>query len=78
MANNDSNTIKPVEGLQNIAGLTPTRRREQRKHQQSLPEENEENPESAKGEPDEQNPSDEPAENENDQHPDSTGVDYCA
>jgi hypothetical protein len=36
MAENDSNTIKPVEGFQNIAGLTPTKRREQRKRRQHL------------------------------------------
>jgi hypothetical protein len=30
-ADNDANTIKPVESLQNIPVLTPTKRREQRK-----------------------------------------------
>jgi hypothetical protein len=35
MADNDSNTIKPVESLQNIPILTPAKRRDQRtKHQQ--------------------------------------------
>ncbi len=36
MADNDFNIIKPVEGLQNIAGLTPTKHREQRKRRQNL------------------------------------------
>jgi len=39
MANNDSSIIKPVEGMQNIAGLTPARRREQDKQQRNLHEE---------------------------------------
>jgi len=37
MADNDHNIIKPVEGLQNIAGLTGTKRREERKRRQNLP-----------------------------------------
>jgi hypothetical protein len=39
MADNDSSIIKPVEGMQNIAGLTPARRREQGKQQRNLHEE---------------------------------------
>ncbi len=38
MASYDSN-IKPVEGLQNIARLTPAGQREQRKRRRNLPEE---------------------------------------
>ncbi len=34
---NDYNTIKPVEGLQNITGLSPTRRREERKRRRNAP-----------------------------------------
>lgn len=45
MADFDSNMIKPVEGLQNITGLAPTRRREQRSRRQQLQEENENNEE---------------------------------
>ncbi len=41
MTDYDSNMIKPVEGLQNITGLAPTRRREQRSRRQQLHEENE-------------------------------------
>ena len=39
MADNDSSIIKPVEGMQNIAGLTPARRRDQGKQQRNLQEE---------------------------------------
>ena len=41
MAENNTDIIKPVDGLQNIAGLTPARRREQRKRRQDLNKENE-------------------------------------
>lgn len=34
MADSDFNVIRPVEGLQSIQGLTPTRRRQERRHQQ--------------------------------------------
>ena len=37
MADNDANTIKPVESLQNIPILTPAKRREQRKRRRQLP-----------------------------------------
>jgi hypothetical protein len=36
MADKDLNIVKPVDGLQNIAGLTPARRREERKRRQNL------------------------------------------
>ncbi len=32
MADYDSNIIKPVQSLQNITGLSPAKRREERKH----------------------------------------------
>lgn len=38
MADSDSNIIKPVESLHNIAGLTPAKRREERKRRQNGPE----------------------------------------
>lgn len=44
MADNNSNMIKPVEGLQNVAGLTPAKRREQGKRQQDTHEEKEQEP----------------------------------
>jgi len=45
MADNDSTIIKPVEGLQNITGLTPAGRRENRKRRQQLSRENEQDSE---------------------------------
>lgn len=35
MADNNYNMIKPVEGLQNIAGLTPVKQREKRNRQKN-------------------------------------------
>ena len=85
MADYDSNMIKPVEGLQNITGLTPVKRREQRKRKQQFPEENKEKDESAEGELsesiDEQdldNPSEGRTEDENGRNPDGVAIDYCA
>ena len=84
MADYDSNMIKPVEGLQNITGLTPTKRREERKRRQQLHQEKEEKgeqelngavDESAQGEG---NPLKEWTGNEHDQNPEDTGIDYCA
>jgi len=75
MADKDYNIIKPVEGLQNITGLTPTRRREQRKRRQDL---NKENKEEAEQELNdsiaEKTVDSELAEDEKDQH----SIDYCA
>ena len=42
MADSDSNTIKPVESLQNIPILTPAKRRDQRKQRQQQHSENKE------------------------------------
>jgi len=41
MAENDSNMIKPVDSLQNITGMAPTRRRERRSRRQQLSQDNE-------------------------------------
>ncbi|MGD8501044.1 MAG: hypothetical protein PVJ86_10380 [Phycisphaerales bacterium] len=73
MADYDSNMIKPVEGLQNITGLTPARRREERKRRQQSNQENREKDESTA---DEETLPQGQTENGNDQ--DSTGIDYCA
>jgi len=35
MADNNSNMVRPVEGLQNIVGLKPAKRRQQRKRRQN-------------------------------------------
>ena len=37
MTENDFNTIKPVENLQNVAGLTPTGQRQERKRRPTPP-----------------------------------------
>jgi hypothetical protein len=85
MADYDSNMIKPVDGMQNITGLTPVKQREQRKRRHQLPEENKEKDESGEGEQsesvDEQDLGPLPeksAENENGRNPDSIKIDYCA
>jgi len=78
MADNDYKTIKPVESLQNIAGLTPAKRREERKRRQNLPTDHKEERESTEGglnesvEP--ENHDSELTDDENDRH----SVDYCA
>ncbi len=78
MADNDSNTIKPVEILQNIPVLTPAKRREQKKQRQQSNEENKENSEQQQNSlVDEQDLDDELTENENDRSA-SGRIDYCA
>ena len=42
MVDNNYNIIKPVESLQNVGGLTPTKRRQERKKRQNSREQNEE------------------------------------
>lgn len=85
MADNDSNTIKPVESLQNIPVLTPAKRREQGKRRQPLHKGNKEHSEQEQNnladEPrplekglDEQDLDVELTENENDRDT----IDYCA
>ncbi len=73
MADYDSNMIKPVEGLQNITGLAPARRREERKRRQQLDREDREKDESAE---DEETLPEGRTENGNDRN--SGGVDYHA
>jgi len=80
MADNNSSVIKPVEGLQNIAGLTPAERRKDRKRRQQL---NPENEQSSDTEDQPENTVDELSapieltENENEESA-SGGIDYCA
>jgi len=75
MADNDSSIIKPVEGMQNIAGLTPARRREQGKQQRNLHEEKSgESEQEANGSVDEQDLNNEHTANEDDK----STIDYCA
>ena len=70
MAENNYNIIKPVESLQNIRGLTPAKRREERKKQQNLQKQNEEEAEQQVDE----STNEETTENEGEQH----SIDYCA
>ena len=75
MADNDFNIIKPVESLQNIAGLTPVKRRSERKRRQNLHDgEKQESEQELNELVDEQQFSNEPTENEGEQHT----IDYCA
>ncbi len=77
MAEIDHNIIKPVESLHNIGGITPTKRREERKKRQNLNEQNQEQhqlDEEQLNESTEENTSREIAENDRDDH----SIDYCA
>jgi hypothetical protein len=75
MTDNDSNTIKPVESLQNIPILTPAKRREQRKHHQQPHRENKEHPDVEQNNlADEPDGNGEYNENENNENT----IDYCA
>ena len=84
MADYDSSIIKPVEGLQNITGLAPARRREQRKRQQQSYEGKDESTESGLDESVDESAEGrgdlpgERTENEDDPNPDNIGIDYCA
>ncbi len=78
MADNDSNTVKPVEILQNIPVLTPAGRREQRKNrQQPQGEKRKDSEQEQNNLDDEQSLDSELAQNENDRSA-SGGIDYCA
>ncbi len=75
MADNDSNTIKPVESLQNIPVLTPAKRREQRKQRRQRHKKNKEHSELEQNNlAGEQDMDTELTENENDRNT----IDYCA
>ncbi len=73
MADYDSNLIKPVQGLQNIAGLGPAKRRKERNRRRQLREEGKEQDEPAK---DTETSPQVRAERKNDR--DNGGIDYCA
>ena len=76
MADYDSNIIKPVDNLQNVTGLAPTRRREQRSRRQKLNQDNPEEQEQQTNESVEEQVSEDIRENEN--NPDDTKIDYRA
>ena len=73
MADYDSNLIKPVESLRNVAGLAPAKRRKEKGRRRQLPAENAEHEESAT---DDETTSQEEIENLEDR--DGSGIDYCA
>ena len=73
MADYDSNLIKPVQGLQNIGGLSPAKRRKERKRRRQVPEESAEYDESMT---EEEMTLQEQVENTDEQ--DDGGIDYCA
>jgi hypothetical protein len=73
MADYDTNLIKPVEGLQNIAGLAPAKRRKDRNRRRPLHKEGKEQDEPAK---ETETPPQVRAEDKKDR--DSGGIDYCA
>jgi len=79
MADKDFNIVKPVDGLQNIAGLTPARRREERKRRRNLHEKKQKESNQHPDNPlSRQDLGNEPAKNKNDDNPDGAGIDYCA
>jgi len=67
-------TVRPIESLQNVTGITPAGHREEKKRRQTTYEQNEENTEQ----------SEESAENKKDdgklsgKEDDPTTIDYCA
>ena len=75
MADSDYNMIKPVEGLPNISGLTPARRREERKRRHNLRDEHkEESNEELSDVVDDENGAGQATSEENDR----PSIDYCA
>lgn len=75
MVNNDSNIIKAVENLQNIAGLTPIRDRENKKRQQRLRQEGKQNSEQEQNKiSDQKQPRSDVTKDKDDQNT----IDYCA
>ena len=75
MPDNDSSIIKPVEGLQNIAALTPAKRREQRKRRQNW---NEKKEHQSEQEPDESVDQSELTSELDENDSDRSTIDYCA
>jgi hypothetical protein len=76
MADYDSNIIKPVEGLPNIAGISGAKGREQRKRRQHLPDETAENTQRERHKStDEQNPHKSGTDKNKS---DRDAIDYCA
>jgi protein involved in polysaccharide export with SLBB domain len=74
MADNGYDMIKPVESLQTVGGLTPAKRRGERKRRRNSNRENEEKPERGDELLDDQQARSESGEHDNDEH----SIDYCA
>ena len=74
MADYDTNLIKPVQSLQNIAGLGPAKRRKERNSRRQSNEKGKEKEEPAKDE--EATSPQERAKGRSDR--DGGGIDYCA
>lgn len=72
MPDSDLNIIKPVEGSQNIAGTTPTKRRDHRKRRQQLGQQK-----SGQGMNEQLKP-EEPSEPANENFQDQHSIDYRA
>jgi len=69
MADNEHNIIKSVESLQNIGGLTPAKRRQERKKRQDLHKQNDQKRELAE---------DKLNESTEEDNQDRYSIDYCA
>ncbi len=69
MADNEHNIIKSVESLQNIGGLTPAKRRQERKKRQDLHKQNDQKRELAE---------DKLNESTEEDNQDRCSIDYCA
>jgi hypothetical protein len=75
MADYDSNMIKPVNGLKNVAGLTSVKHREERQRRRQFSQQDEEKDQTGQGQetlPKEQ------AGDKTDINSDDIGIDYCA
>lgn len=75
MADYDSNMIKPVNGLKNIAGLSSVKHREERRRRRKFNQRDEEKDQTAQGE---EIPPQEQAGDKTDVDSDGIGIDYCA
>jgi hypothetical protein len=82
MADYNSNMIKPVEGLQSITGLTPAKRRDERKRKQQFQQESQDKDEQLMNDSaelqDMDNSSEGSAEDRDNMNSGTTGIDYCA
>ena len=75
MPDNGYNIIKPVGSLHNVAGVTPAKRREERKRRQnSHGKHNEQAEQESNDAADQESPDNTSIDDENDRH----SIDYCA